>query len=206
MNRQTFMNRLAGELSKLPKEEIQAAMEYYSEYFDEAGADREEETIKDLGSPSRVATQIKADYAVRQLDEHGGRQSAKKGFSAVLWVILGIFAAPIGLPLAVALGAVALAVFVTIFAVILSLLLCLGAFCIGGIAMVIIGIVGLTGSLAGGLLLIGLGLASAGLTAILCAGVVTGARALIRVIAKQLRKSSNARRMKKLAKEGNKDE
>ena len=31
MNRQEFMNRLAAELSRLPKEEIQAAMEYYSE-------------------------------------------------------------------------------------------------------------------------------------------------------------------------------
>lgn len=45
MNRQEFMNQLAAELSRLPKEEIQAAMEYYSEYFDEAGPEREQETI-----------------------------------------------------------------------------------------------------------------------------------------------------------------
>ena len=60
MNRQDFMNQLAAELSKLPKEEVQAAMEYYSEYFDEAGPEREQQAIKDLGSPSKIATQIKA--------------------------------------------------------------------------------------------------------------------------------------------------
>mgnify|MGYP001310771237 CR=1 FL=1 len=78
MNRQDFMNQLAAELSKLPKEEVQAAMEYYSEYFDEAGPEREQQAIKDLGSPSKIATQIKADYAVRQLDEPGNSRSAKK--------------------------------------------------------------------------------------------------------------------------------
>ena len=42
MNRQDFMNQLAAELSKLPKEEVQAAMEYHSEYFEEAGPEREQ--------------------------------------------------------------------------------------------------------------------------------------------------------------------
>lgn len=206
MNRQEFMNRLAAELSKLPKEEIQAAMEYYSEYFDEAGPEREAETIQELGSPSKVATQIKADYAVRQLDHDNGRQSTKKGLSAILWVIMGIFAAPVALPLAIALGAVAFAVFISIFAVIAALLACLIAFCIGGIALVAIGFAGLAGSVAGGMMLIGMGLVAAGLTAVLCVGVVIGARALIRLTAKEMQKSSQRRREKKLAKEGHGNE
>lgn len=205
MNRQQFMNRLAAELSKLPKEEIEAAMEYYSEYFDEAGPEREEETIRELGSPSKVATQIKADYAVRQLDVENGRQTTKKGLSAILWVILGVFAAPVALPVAIALGAIAFAIFITIFALALSLLICLVAFCFSGIALIFIGIAGLGGSFAGGLMLIGIGLVGAGLTAVLCMGVIIGAKALIRLTAKEMHKGSQRRQAKKLAKEEQKN-
>lgn len=206
MTRQQFMNRLAAELSKLPKEEIQAAMEYYSEYFEEAGPEGEEQAAKDLGSPAKIATQIKADYAVRQLDEHNGRHTAKKGLSAIWWVILGIFAAPIALPLAIALGVTAFALFISLFAVVVALIACLAAFCLTGVALVIVGIAGLPGSLTGGLLLIGIGLISAGLTAVLCVGVVIGAKALIRLIAKEMQKSSQRKQMKLLVKKEGKDE
>ncbi len=200
MNRQEFMNRLAAELSRLPKEEVQAAMEYYQEYFDEAGPDREQETIKELGSPAKIATQIKADYAVRQLDDTNGKQSAKKGFSAVVWVILGMFAAPVAFPVAIALGAVGLSIFISIGAIIFSLLLSLVLVCIAGVALVITGIASLSGSVAGGLLLVGVGLVAVGLTALLCVGVAIGSRALFHVIVKQIQKSSYKRRTKKIGK------
>lgn len=193
MNRQEFMNRLAAELSRLPKEEIQAAMEYYSEYFDEAGPEREQETIAELGSPSKIATQIKADYAVRQLDEPGGGRSAKKGLSAILWVILGIFAAPVAFPVAIALGVSALAVFIAIAAVIFSVIVSLGSVCVSGIGLIFVGFAGLSGSLAGGIMLIGIGLAAAGITALLCVGVAIGARALIHAVVRWIQ----TRRMEK---------
>lgn len=196
MNRQEFMNRLAAELSRLPKEEIQAAMEYYSEYFDEAGPEREQETIAELGSPSKIATQIKADYAVRQLDEPGAGQSAKKGLSAILWVILGIFAAPIAFPVAIALGVTALAIFIALAAVIFSVIISLAAVCISGIALVFIGFAGLGGSFAAGMMLIGIGLVAAGITALLCVGVTIGARALIHAIARWMQE----RRLEKMEK------
>ena len=199
MTRQEFMNRLASELSRLPKEEIQAAMEYYSEYFDEAGPEREQEALRELGSPSRIAAQIKADYAVRQLGESGG---AKKGLTAIWWIVLGVFAAPVALPVAIALGAVAFAVFVSIFAVILALIVSLAAVCISGIGLIGVGIAGMAGSVAGGLLLIGTGLVSAGLTALLCVGAVIGAKALVRFTAKEMQKGRCRRQMRKTEKEG----
>lgn len=201
MTRQEFMNRLASELSRLPKEEIQAAMEYYSEYFDEAGPEREQEAIQELGSPSKIATQIKADYAVRQLDEPGAERSTKKSLTAILWVILGVFAAPVALPVAIALGAVAFAVFISVFAVLLALIVSLAAVCISGVGLIGVGIAGMAGSMAGGLMLVGAGLVSAGLTALLCVGAVIGAKALIRVTAKGLRKERQRRQIKRGEKE-----
>lgn len=204
MNRQEFMNRLAAELSRLPKEEVQAAMEYYSEYFDEAGPEREQETIKELGSPSKIATQIKADYAVRQLDEPGGKGSARRRISAVWWVILGAFAAPVAFPVAIALGAVAFAVFISLAVTVICLIVSLICCCAGGIVFAIIGLVGLTASFSGGLVLIGGGLITAGITALMCVGVAIGARALFRVIIRQMRKKRGHQQVSR--KESGKDE
>lgn len=188
MNRQDFMNQLAAELSKLPKEEVQAAMEYYSEYFDEAGPEREQQAIKDLGSPSKIATQIKADYAVRQLDEPG---NSRKGLTALLWVVLGVFAAPVALPVAIALGICAFAVFFCALVVLVALIVSLGACCLGGIAFVAAGIAGLGASLSGSLFLIGIGLVASGIMALLCVGAAVGTKALVRAAARQMRKSRN---------------
>lgn len=202
MNRQAFMNQLAAELSKLPREEIQAAMEYYSEYFDEAGPEREQEVIRELGSPVKIATQIKADYAVRQLDEPGMRQTPRRGLRAVLWVILGVFAAPVALPVAIALGVCVLAMFICLFAVALSIIIALGSVCIGGISLIGVGIAGLAGSLAAGIMLIGIGLVSAGLTAVLCVGVVIGVQTIVRELAKKLRNHNGHWNRQKMNKGG----
>lgn len=204
MNRQEFMNRLAAELSRLPKEEVRAAMEYYSEYFDEAGPEREQETIKELGSPSKIATQIKADYAVRQLDEPGTKGSARKGLSAVWWVILGVFAAPVAFPVAICLGAVAFAIFVSLAVAVICLIVGLICCCAGGLAFVIIGFVGLTASFSSGLVLIGGGLITAGITALLCAGIAIGARTLFRVMVRRIRRNRDYQQVSR--RESEKDE
>lgn len=195
------MYRLAAELSKMPRGEMQAAMEYYDEYFDEAGPEREQEAIRELGSPEKIAAQIKADYAMRQLGEPGMVRSPRKGLRAFLWVILGVFAAPVALPVAIALGVCVLAVFICLFAVAISLIIAFGATCVSGIALVGVGIAGLSGSLAAGIMLIGMGLVSAGITAILCVGVVIGVRAAVRLLAKRLRKDHDRWQARRLEKE-----
>lgn len=68
MNRKEFLRKLQMELYKLPRYEIDDAIAYYNEYFEEAGPDQEQDVIRELGSPAKIATQIKADYAVRQLE------------------------------------------------------------------------------------------------------------------------------------------
>lgn len=68
MNRAEFMKILRSELHKLPEDERNAALEFYEEYFDEAGTENEQQVIENLGNPKKVAAQIKSEYAVRQLD------------------------------------------------------------------------------------------------------------------------------------------
>lgn len=82
MNRKEFLRKLQLELYKLPRHEIDDAIAYYNEYFEEAGPDQEQAVIKDLGSPSKIATQIKADYAVRQLESMESNRNRKAAGNA----------------------------------------------------------------------------------------------------------------------------
>jgi uncharacterized membrane protein len=52
----------------MPYEERLDAVNYYSEYLAEAGPEREREVIERLGPPQRVAAEIRADAALRELN------------------------------------------------------------------------------------------------------------------------------------------
>ena len=61
MNRMQFMRELSRLLSDISEAEREEALEYYENYFEDAGAEREAEVIRELGSPGKVAAIIKAD-------------------------------------------------------------------------------------------------------------------------------------------------
>lgn len=61
MNREEFMAKLKALLGDIPAEEREEALQYYEDYFDDAGADNEAEVIRELESPQRVAAMIKND-------------------------------------------------------------------------------------------------------------------------------------------------
>lgn len=61
MNRKDFMAKLEQLLRSIPAEERREALQYYEYYFDDAGAEHEEEVIQELGSPEKVAAMIGAD-------------------------------------------------------------------------------------------------------------------------------------------------
>ncbi|MBQ1931812.1 MAG: DUF1700 domain-containing protein [Lachnospiraceae bacterium] len=60
MNRLEFMKQLARLLDDLPREEKIEVLKYYNGYFDDAGAENEAEIIAQLGSPEKVAAEVKA--------------------------------------------------------------------------------------------------------------------------------------------------
>lgn len=66
MTRKEFMTELAARLHRLPQEDLQAALQYYEEYFDEAGSQNEQAVIRELRSPAHVASKILSDYAVKE--------------------------------------------------------------------------------------------------------------------------------------------
>lgn len=118
MNRVEYMQQLSHRLKRLPREDYDKAMEYFNEYFDEAGPENEQQAILDLGSPETAAGAIVMDLAISNTKTP--EKNVKRGLKNVWVAILAVMAAPVALPLALV-GVILAAVVVF---VILILVLC----------------------------------------------------------------------------------
>lgn len=63
MNRKAFMKELEGLLQNIAPAERQEALQYYNDYFDDAGVENEQEVIEHLGSPKSIAENIINDIS-----------------------------------------------------------------------------------------------------------------------------------------------
>lgn len=70
MTRDAFMRELEYLLQDVQDDEKEEALQYYRDYFDEAGPENEEQVIREFGSPERVAAIIRSDLA-GNLEEGG---------------------------------------------------------------------------------------------------------------------------------------
>lgn len=59
MNREEFLKELSYLLQDISEQERNEALQYYEDYFDDAGEENEEKVILELGDPSRIAAVIK---------------------------------------------------------------------------------------------------------------------------------------------------
>lgn len=66
MNREEYMRRLADALDGVEQSEKEEAIKYYSDYFDDAGAEAMQEAMNSLGSPERLAESIKQEQGCGQ--------------------------------------------------------------------------------------------------------------------------------------------
>ncbi|MGE7688817.1 DUF1700 domain-containing protein [Lysinibacillus sp. NPDC097214] len=163
MNRASYLKKLRGKLQRLPAHEIDAALAYYEEYFDEAGEENEKRVIQQLGSPSHVASQIMADYALKDLEATSTSTSTKKNMSAIWLIILAILSAPLSLPLLVVAIALIFSFGAVIFSVIIAIIATVLSIFFGGIVALITGFFILTQHWPTAILFMGVGFIVTGL-------------------------------------------
>lgn len=75
MNRTDFMNQLESLLQNISPAEREEALQYYNEYFNDAGEENEQSVIEALGNPAKVAENIKKDLYGNGYGEAVFRQS-----------------------------------------------------------------------------------------------------------------------------------
>lgn len=77
MNRDEFLSELEYLIQDVPEEDRTEAVQYYRDYFDEAGFENEEAVISEFGSPERVAAIIRSDLAGHLT---GGGEFTERGY------------------------------------------------------------------------------------------------------------------------------
>lgn len=70
MNRSEFLRQLAALLGGISEKEREEALQYYNDYFDDAGEENEADVLAALGTPAKVAENIKKDLSGRADDRY----------------------------------------------------------------------------------------------------------------------------------------
>lgn len=187
MNRAQFMEQLRKLLSDISEAERNEALDYYENYFDDAGPENEASVIRELGSPGKVAAIIKADlresnenyaeYTERGYEDSRTREEAQmlkvrnrrrfeRGYRAekrsssrlILAVILLVFLSPF--ITGAAGGVLGVIAVLALLPFLLVFVVGVGgfAFLVGAVLCAIIGVGFLAATPAAGMLTIGIGL------------------------------------------------
>ena len=170
MSREEYLNQLHKYLRKLPRQDYEDAMEYFTEYFQETDEEGAAELMKELGTPKEAARELMANLLDKKIEEHqnyetdGQTRAEKKGSGKhVIWItLLVLFAAPVGAPLLVALAAVVLSLVVCMLAILLCVVLFAACLIIIGGKIIVRGILAFPISMSGFAMLTGSGLLAMG--------------------------------------------
>lgn len=101
MNKHEYLEVLNRELKKIPEEERKNAIQYYIEYFDDAGVENEQRVIMELGHPQEVANVILSDYAIKRINMPiSAHHFDKKSLGILKWTMIALVASPVALPVA----------------------------------------------------------------------------------------------------------
>lgn len=134
MTKESFMQELARLLGDISPQERQEALNFYEEYFHDAGPEKEQEVLKELGSPMQVAAKIKEGLDVTE--EPPKKHSVWKTIGLVFLLICAS-------PLLIAFASVILSLLIAWFLVLISLIAAFGAAALTcilcGIAFVVMG-------------------------------------------------------------------
>lgn len=79
MSKEAFIRRLRELLAGLPQSEAEEAIQYYEDYFADAGEENEAKVIEELGSPEKVAANIRADLGMAGTQGEGASGSGGTG-------------------------------------------------------------------------------------------------------------------------------
>ncbi|MGN1014677.1 MAG: DUF1700 domain-containing protein [Butyricicoccus sp.] len=161
MTREEYLRQLERYLKRLPKDDYDSAMEYFTEHFDDAGPEAEQRVMQELGTPKEAAAELLSNLLHEKTTAQKERKYTSVG-TVMLIAVLAVFAAPIGIPLLLAAVLVLAAGLLVLAAGALCILLFGVCGLILGAKMLLRGIVAIAVSPAGAALLAGAGLLSIG--------------------------------------------
>lgn len=179
MTEEKYIEQLRSHLTGMPREEVEAAVIYCSEYFSEAG---EEKALEDLGSPSNFARSVIGESIgkIIEKDYQTSRTSSAKNW----WLlILGILSLPLSLPLLIVVVSLLFTAFVVGFAFILVAFVMF----IAAIALIIAGVFSFAADIPSALFLMAVAFMLVGISLITISFVSRAITSFIPWVARKIR-------------------
>ena len=131
MTRTEYIAKLTKYLRKLPQKDYEEALEYFMEYFEEAGPENEAQVIAELGTPKEAAHEVISRLLDEKIIEE---KSSLRNKTTILWIaILAVLASPVALPILLFFLAMIVTLLMIIFAVIVTALALTFALLISGV-------------------------------------------------------------------------
>ncbi len=131
MTRTEYIAKLTKYLRKLPQKDYEEALEYFMEYFEEAGPENEARVIAELGTPKEAAHEVISRLLEEKIVED---KSSLRNKTTILWIaILAVLASPVALPILLFFLAMIMTLLMIIFAVIVTALALTFALLISGV-------------------------------------------------------------------------
>ena len=160
MTKEQFIFQLEQKLLDIPEDERAEAMEYYRDYFNDAGTENEEQVIAELGSPDKVAASIKEGLRSGRDDAGTVGQppqtlEAAKSYSEankerrqtdyrskwILIILVAVFTFPFWIGAVGVIFGVLVAVIAALFGLLITAVALAAAGLVAGVICVIVGIV-----------------------------------------------------------------
>ena len=130
MTKTEYIAKLTKYLRKLPQQDYEEAIEYFMEYFEEAGPENEARVIAELGTPKEAAHEVISRLLEEKIVED---KSSLRNKTTILWIaILAVLASPVALPILLFFLAMIVTLLMIIFAVIVTALALTFALLISG--------------------------------------------------------------------------
>ena len=157
MNRTEYMRQLESLLQNISATEREEALQYYNEYFNDAGPEGEQKLIEELGSPKEAAADLISNLLDKKLQED--KEVSKTASRSTMRIaLLALLATPVAAPLMVALLTMLFAAAICIVAAIVCVFVFGFAILIIGSKLFIRGVVAVPYSIPGGIMILGTGI------------------------------------------------
>lgn len=193
MNKQTFLKCLERKLKSIPREDREDALNYYREYFEEMGADEEQDVTVELGTPDSIAKNIIAECTKKHVEKQRREGGIKNGATTFWLVLLGICGAPVALPMLLVGVLLVLVLVLVLFILVLCVYIMGAAGVVGGVAM--LSAVFMAGEFAQAVVCFGLALLLAGVGILIFLGAISFGKFSVRGVSALFHKLITGRRI-----------
>lgn len=169
MKRNEFLRQLERLLCDIPENERREAIEYYQNYFEDAGPEKEAQIIEELGSPQEVAASIKRnlfgedyedyDFVKEKKQQNAYENQQNKTTRNIVLAVIIVLTFPLWIGILASAFGILIAGIAVVFAAAVSIIAVVFCFFVMGFVLCGIGMVNLfTGFPAVGLVLTAVGM------------------------------------------------